>query len=65
MNAPSHNRPEWSGRLAWALPISVGLLVIGYLVIRQTAVLPARPPAAFWGELLVFGVAGPLAAWYL
>jgi len=65
MNSRTRIRPAWPGWLAWALPASIGLVVIGYQIIYQVAINSARSPSTFWGEALVFGIAGPLVAWLL
>lgn len=65
MNSPSRIRTRWPGWLAWALPAGVSLIVIGYLVFLRAARAPAPFPGLFWGELLIFGAAGPAVAWLL
>jgi two-component system, sensor histidine kinase PdtaS len=65
MNSETRIRPAWPGWLVWALPISIGLMVIGYLTLYQAANGSARSADVFWGEVLVFGIIGPLAAWLL
>ena len=58
-------RLSWPGWLAWALPASIGLIVVGYQVFYQVALNFARSVGIFWGEVLIFGVFGPLVAWML
>lgn len=65
MDSRTRIRPAWPGWLAWALPASVGLMVIGYQIFNQVAIDSARSPGIFWGEVLVFGIVGPLIAWLL
>lgn len=65
MNSQTRIRPTWPGWLVWAVPASIGLIVIGYLTICQAANDSARSAGVFWGEVLVFGIIGPLAAWLL
>jgi two-component system, sensor histidine kinase PdtaS len=65
MNSQTRIRPIWPDWLAWALPASVGLVVIGYEILYQVAVNSARSTNLFGGEVLVFGVVGPLVAWLL
>ena len=65
MNSRTRIRPAWPGWLVWALPAGIGLIVIGYLLIYQSANISARPAGVFWGEVLVFGIIGPVVAWLL
>ncbi len=65
MIPPSRIRPGWPGWLAWVLPASVSLIVIGYLVFYQAVLDPACSPGIFWGEVLIFGAIGPVVAWLL
>ena len=65
MNTQTRIRPAWPDWLVWALPASIGLIVIGYLIVDQVANDSARSAGVFWGEVLVFGIIGPLAAWLL
>jgi two-component sensor histidine kinase len=41
------------------------LIVTGYLVIYQVAGDLARSAGVFWGEVLVFGIIGPVVVWLL
>lgn len=59
MNSETRIRAAWPGWLVWALPASIGLIVIGYLTISQAASDSARSAGVFWGEVLVFGIIGP------
>jgi len=65
MNAQTRIRPTWPGWLVWALPVSISLIVIGYLLVFQAANDLSRSAGVFWGEVLVFGIIGPLVAWGL
>ena len=65
MNSRTRIRPAWPGWLVWALPAGIGLIVIGYLLIYQSANISARPAGVFWGEVLVFGITAPVVAWLL
>ena len=65
MKSQTRIRPTWPGWLVWALPASISLIVIGYLIIYQAASDSARSTGTFWGEVLVFGIIGPLVAWLL
>ena len=65
MNSRTRIRPAWPGWLVWALPASIGLVVIGYQIIYQVTINSARSTSIFWGEVLVFGIVGPLIAWLL
>jgi two-component system, sensor histidine kinase PdtaS len=58
-------RLSWPGWLVWALPVSLGLIVIGYQILYQATFNSARSMGVFWGEVLIFGVLGPLVAWTL
>ena len=58
-------RFRWPGWLAWALPASIGLTVVGYQVFYQAALNPTCALGIFSGEVLIFGVGGPLVAWVL
>ena len=58
---PSH----LAGLARLGVPASIGLIVIGYLTIYRGANDSARSVGVFWGEVLVFGIIGPLAAWLL
>ena len=58
-------RPAWPNWLVWALPAGIGLAVIGYQCLYQVAVDSTRSLSIFWGEILVFGIIGPLVAWLL
>jgi two-component system, sensor histidine kinase PdtaS len=65
MNSQTRIPLAWPGWLVWALPASISLIVIGYLIIHRAANDWARSPGVFWGEVLVFGIVGPLVAWLL
>ena len=65
MNSRTRIRPTWPGWLVWALPASISLIVIGYLLVYQAANDFSRSAGVFWGEVLVFGIIGPLVAWGL
>jgi two-component sensor histidine kinase len=65
MNPQTRIRPVWPGWLVWALPASISLLVIGYLILYRVAAGLARAAGVFWGEVLVFGIVGPLVVWLL
>jgi hypothetical protein len=65
MNPQTRIRPAWPGWLVWALPASISLIVIGYLLVYQAANDLPRSAGVFWGEVLVFGIIGPLVAWGL
>ncbi len=65
MNSQTRIRPAWPGWLTWALPASIGLVVVGYQIIYQAAINSARALSIFWGEVLIFGIVGPLVAWLL
>jgi len=63
-------RPEarWIARLRWLQwggPLGIAVLVIAYEVIARA--LGGRPTDLWWflGETVVFGIAGPAAAWWL
>jgi two-component sensor histidine kinase/putative methionine-R-sulfoxide reductase with GAF domain len=65
MNTRTRIRPAWPDWLVWALPAGIGLIVAGYQVIYQVTINPTRSASIFWGEVLVFGIVGPLVAWLL
>jgi len=62
---PSRIRPRWPRWLTSVFPASVSLLVIGYEVVFQVALNPARSTNLFWFEVIIFGLIGPTALWLL